>query len=340
MRYRFLGHSGLLVSEIGLGTNTFGGEDDPRSRALGALRQPEATAVVREAVENGVNLIDTADAYGGGHSEERVGIALKELGVAREEIIVLTKFFNRTGPGPNAAGASRMHIMNSIGRSLKKLGTDYIDLYMLHNYDPYTPMEETLDTLDALVRQGKVRYIGCSNLFAWQVMLALGVSAQRTLAKFSAIEGQYSVAERGIERELLPMLTHQRLGLVVFGALGSGLLTGKYGRDGTASGPARGEHVGATDRARAADAVEAMQPIAARRDVTIGQVAIAWVLARQAVSSVLLGARHAGQLHQNLGALDIKLDASELASLDAVCPLVLEHPGAIQVRLAGTRLPG
>ncbi len=339
MRYRFLGRSGLLVSEIGLGTNTFGGEHDARSRALGALSQADANAVMKAAVDNGVNLIDTADAYGGGESEIRVGTALRDLGMSRDDVILLTKFFNRTGPGPNAVGASRVHIMNSVERSLRKLGTGHIDLYMLHNYDPHTAMDEMLDALDILVRQGKLRYIGCSNLYAWQVMLGLGVSERRMIARFAAIEGQYSVAERGIERELLSMAENQGLGVVAFGVLGSGLLTGKYAADGSAQGPARGEHTGATDRGRAARAVDALRPIAALHGATPGQVAIAWVLAKKQVSSVLLGARDAVQLQNNLKSLALNLSSEEIATLDAVCPPAPEYPGVIQHRLATTRLP-
>lgn len=339
MRYRFLGRSGVLVSEIGLGTNTFGGAHDARSRALGALSQAEANAVMKAAIDEGVNLIDTADAYGGGESETRVGSALRELGIARDDVVLLTKFFHRTGAGPNAVGASRLHIMNSVERSLRELGTGHIDLYMLHSYDPHAAMEETLDALDILVRQGKLRYIGCSNLFAWQVMLGLGVSEKRLIARFAAIEGQYSVAERGIERELLPMAAHHGLGVVAFGALGSGLLTGKYAADGSTSGPARGEFAGATDRARAARAVVALRPIAARYGATPAQVAIAWVLAKKEISSVLLGARDAGQLRENLKSQSLALAPDEIAALDAVCPLAPEYPGVIQHRLAATRLP-
>jgi aryl-alcohol dehydrogenase-like predicted oxidoreductase len=341
MRYRFLGRTGLLVSELGLGTNTFGGGQDSRWKAFGALDRQGVGAVIGAALDAGVNLIDLADTYGDGESEARVGEALQDLGVARDQVILTDKACLRTGPGPNAVGLSRAHVMDSVETSLRKLKTDYLDIFQLHNFDAATPIEETLEALEILVRQGKVRYVGCSNFTAWQVAVARGVAEARRLPRIEAVEANYTVAARVIERELIPFLSHQGVGLLVWGPLGAGLLTGKYDRQGGGPEGARLVSGGSTiaNRERALDAVDVMRPIAAAHGASVGQVALAWLLAKPAVSSVIVGCKSPEQLRDNLAAMALTLTPEDMASLDAVAALPAEYPMTTQASAAANRLP-
>ena len=340
MRYRLIGDTGLLVSELGLGTNMFGGKSD-RWKAFGALDKSQATRVVGKALESGINLIDTADSYAEGESEVRVGEALAELSARREDVLIATKVCLRVGEAPNAAGLSRAHILNSIDRSLTRLKTDYVDIYQLHNFDSLTPFEETLGALDALVRQGKVRYVGCSNFAAWQLALLRGVSAARNLPRVESVEANYTISARVIERELVPLLQHQKIGLFVWGPLGAGLLTGKYDREG--HGPAGARLVsGATtmaNRDRALDAVDAMRPIATAHGVNVGQIALAWLLHKPFVTSVIVGCKNGEQLEDNLGATSVTLSKEELTALDKIAAPAVEYPMNMQASTAANRLP-
>jgi aryl-alcohol dehydrogenase-like predicted oxidoreductase len=340
MRYRLLGETGLLVSEIALGTNTFGGKSD-RWKAFGALDAKQVAAILGSAADAGINLIDTADSYGDGESEERVGQALRDLELRRESMLIATKVCLRTGTDPNAAGLSRAHILNSIETSLRRLKTDYVDIYQLHNFDPYTPLEETLETLAILVRQGKVRYLGCSNFAAWQVALMRGICEARNLPHIQSVEANYTISSRVIERELVPLLEHQGMGLIVWGPLAAGLLTGKYDRDGGGPQGARLASGASTmaNRARALDAVDIMRPIAEAHRTTVGQIAIAWLLSRKVVSSVVVGCKAPDQLKENLSALQVTLSKDDLAALDSCAPLPVEYPFNMQASAAAARLP-
>ena len=231
MRYRPLGRTGQFVSEICLGTMTFAGGAG-MWRAIGAVEQKGATALVERALAAGVNFIDTADVYSEGQSEVMLGQALRDLKVAREDVIVATKVRGRTGQGPNSVGLSRGHIMDQIAGSLKRLGLDYVDLYQIHGFDPVTPIEETLRALDDCVSRGLVRTIGCSNLAAWQIMKALGISERRGFARFETVQAYYTIAGRDLEREIVPLVEDQGLGVMVWSPLAGGLLTGKFARDG------------------------------------------------------------------------------------------------------------
>jgi aryl-alcohol dehydrogenase-like predicted oxidoreductase len=341
MRYRFLGRSGLLVSEIGLGTNTFGGQG-ARWEAFGALGQSEATAVMRTAIECGINLIDTGNTYGEGESEQRVGQALRDLGVARHEVHISTKVYGRMGPAANSAGASRANILSSVEDSLRRLKTDYLDLYLIHSFDSYTPIEETLRTMDDLVRQGKVRYPGCSNFAAWQVTLALGTAERLGLTRLAALEAMYAVAARDIEREILPMIQHQQVGLIVWGALAGGLLTGKYDSQGRGDG----RHAKATfhslpgdSKQRALAVAEAMKPIAQKYQVNPGNIAVAWLPQKPLVSSVILGAKRPEQVRDSVKALDLLLGQADMAQLDKLAPLTTEYPQFMQDAMSARRMP-
>jgi aryl-alcohol dehydrogenase-like predicted oxidoreductase len=230
MRYRPLGRTGQYVSEICLGTMTFSGGAG-FWRAIGALDQASSTALVGRAIEAGVNFIDTANVYAEGQSEIQLGQALNDLGVKREDVVIATKVRGRMGPGPNSVGLSRGHIMDQIAASLKRLGLDHVDLYQIHGFDPVTPIEETMRALDDCVRRGFVRTIGCSNLAAWQIMKALGISERLGLARFETVQAYYSIAGRELEREILPLVEDQGLGVMVWSPLAGGFLSGKFARD-------------------------------------------------------------------------------------------------------------
>ena len=232
MRYQKLGNTGLFVSELCLGTMTFGGEEGMWGK-IGQLRQAEAEQLVGSALDAGINFIDTANVYSEGRSEEITGQALKNLKIPRENVVVATKVFGETGTaGVNSRGSSRYHIMGSVKESLRRLQLDHIDLYQLHGFDPATPIEETLSALDTLVQQGHVRYIGVSNWAAWQIAKALGIAERLGLSRFASLQAYYTIAGRELERELVPMMQSEGLGLMVWSPLAGGLLSGKYRRDG------------------------------------------------------------------------------------------------------------
>jgi aryl-alcohol dehydrogenase-like predicted oxidoreductase len=327
MRYKRIGTSGLAVSELCLGTNTFGGADHEFWKTMGGLGQDDVNAIVARACEAGVNFIDTANTYAQGESEQRVGQALKDLKLRREDVIIATKIGGRLGAGPNAAGASRAHLLAEVENSLRRLKVDYLDICMLHYFDPATPLEESLRTLDRLVRDGKVRYLGCSNFAAWETMKALGVSEREGLERFAMIESHWSLATRELEREVVPLVLDQKLGLLVWGPLLGGLLTGKFSREGV--GPAEARSAGQVppvlSRERVFDVVDALRAVATPRGVTPGQIALAWLLHQPAVTSVLFGSRSVAQVADNLGAVQSKLSPDELAALDRATALTLDY---------------
>ena len=340
MRYRTLGHTGLLVSEICLGTMTFGGRG--YWTAIGALDQPLADRIVGRALDAGVNFIDTADVYSDGLAEEITGKAMRNSGRARTDLVLATKVFGPTGAGPNDRGASRGHIMDGVKASLKRLGTDYIDLYQIHALDQLTPMEETLRALDDLVRQGHVRYVGVSNWSAWALMKALGIAERHGWVRPVTLQAYYSIAGRDIEREIAPLLAAERLGLMVWSPLAGGLLSGKFTRNGQDPQDARRTSFDfpPVNRERLFECVEAMQPIAAAHGVSVARVALAYVLGKPFVTSVIIGAKTLEQLDDNLAAAALTLTPEQLATLDAVSALPAEYPGwMIEFQHARSRLP-
>jgi len=328
MRYNQLGRTGLFVSELCLGAMTFGGGDDMWGK-IGQLGQAEADALVRGAIESGVNFIDTADVYGGGRSEEITGQAIRNLGLKRDEIVVATKGFGQTGEGPNARGNSRYHLIDACKASLQRLQLDHIDLYQIHGFDPATPIEETLRALDTLVQHGHVRYVGVSNWAAWQIVKALGISERLGLHRFASLQAYYTIAGRELEREIVPMLRSEDVGLMVWSPLAGGFLSGKYTRDDEAS--ANGRRVAfdfpPVDRERGYGVIEAMRPIAAAHGVSVAQIALAWLLHQPAVTSVIIGAKRPEQLGDNLAAIKVRLSGAELETLDAVSRIPAEYPG-------------
>ncbi len=336
MKYRALGDTGVFVSELCLGAMTFGGRGQIW-QAIGGLDENSADAIVGRALDGGINFIDTADVYSSGESEEMVGKALQGR---RHEVVLATKVRGRMGTGPNEVGLSRLHIMEGVEASLKRLGTDYIDLYQIHRGDPFTAIEDTLRALDDLVRQGKVRYIGCSNLMTWQLMQAIGISRAEGLEHFKCTQSYYSLAGRELEREMIPLLEDQGLGLLVWSPLAGGFLTGKFTRDTTdAEGRRASFDFPPIDKERAFDTIDVMRKIAEEHDASIAQVAIAWVLSKRAVTSVIIGARKLSQLEDNLGSVDLTLSEHELNALNEVSELALEYPAWMDL-LASDREPG
>ena len=341
MRYRPLGRTGQFVSEICLGTMTFHGGSGIW-RAIGAVEQKGATALVERALAAGVNFIDTADVYSEGQAEVMLGQALRDLKVKREEVIVATKVRGRTGQGPNAVGLSRGHIMDQIAGSLHRLGLDHVDLYQIHGFDPVTPIEETLRALDDCVSRGLVRTIGCSNLAAWQIMKALGISERRGFARFETVQAYYTIAGRDLEREIMPLVEDQGLGVMVWSPLAGGLLTGKFSRDGKGPEGTRRATFDfpPVDKDRAFTIVDAMRPIAEAHGASVARVALAWLLRRKGVMSVIVGAKTIEQLDDNLAAADLALTDADLATLDAVSAPRPEYPGWMIARQSEGRLPG
>ncbi|WP_413988960.1 aldo/keto reductase [Labrys okinawensis] len=339
MRYNTLGGTGLLVSEICLGTMTFGGRGFWTN--IGTLDQSVADSIVAKALEAGVNFIDTADVYSEGLSEEITGKAMVNSGHKRSDIVLATKALGVVGQGVNDRGASRGHIMDAVKASLKRLGTDYIDLYQIHGLDQVTPIEETVRALDDLVRQGHVRYVGVSNWSAWTIMKALGIADRNGWTRPVTLQAYYTIAGRDLEREIAPLLKAERLGLMVWSPLAGGLLSGKYDREG--NGPEGSRRVSfdfpPVNKDRAFDCVDVMREIAEARGVSVARIALAWVLHQRFVMSVIIGAKTTEQLDDNLAATGVKLTAEELARLDKVSALPPEYPGWMIERQSANRLP-
>ena len=342
MKYKQLGRTGLFVSEICLGTMTFGGNEDAGMwKAIGSLPQADVDAIMERAIAAGVNFFDTADVYSFGASEQRLGQALKNLDVARKDVVIATKVYGQMGPGPNDRGASRGHIMDSVKASLDRLQTDHIDLYQIHANDTVTPIDETLRALDDLVSQGLVRYIGVSNWAAWKIAKAIGVSEAKGYARFETLQAYYTIAGRDLERELVPMLTSEQLGLMVWSPLAGGLLSGKFGPGSNNDTAARRTSFDfpPVNRDRAWECVAVMREVGEAHGVSVARVALAWLLAKPHVMSVIIGAKTVEQLNDNLAAADLTLTAEDMAKLDAVSALPSEYPGWMLERQGGGRIP-
>ena len=335
MKYRLLGNTGLYVSEMCLGTMTFG--SDGFWKVMGGLGQQTVNDIVKRSVDAGINFIDTANVYSLGQSEQLVGQAIKDLGLRRDELVVATKATGVMNESPNSCGQSRYHLMNELDASLKRLQLDHIDLYQLHGFDPLTPLEESLATLNDMVRSGKVRHIGLCNMAAWQIMKALAISDARHWARFVSVQAYYTIAGRDLERELVPLIQDQKLGLMVWSPLAGGLLSGKFSADGKGPDGARRASFDfpVVDKPRAFACIDAMRPMAARHGVSVAQIALAWLLAQPAVSTIIIGAKNVEQLNDNIAATKVVLDADELAALDEVSRLPSEYP-AWMLALQGT----
>jgi aryl-alcohol dehydrogenase-like predicted oxidoreductase len=336
MKYNLLGNTGLKVSELCLGTMTFGGKGI--WTAIGTLPQDEVDALVKKSVDAGINFIDTANVYSEGLSEQLTGQAIRNLGLHRDDLVIATKVRGKMGDGPNQSGLTRKHILQQADESLKRLQLDYIDLYQIHGFDALTPMEETLHALDTLVNSGKVRYIGCSNLAAWQIMKALGISQLKDYSKFVSLQAYYTIAGRDLEREVVPLLKDQQLGLMVWSPLAGGFLSGKYTRQAVAADGRRANFdFPPINKEKAYDIIDVMQEIATAKNVSVAQIALAWLLHQPVVTSIIIGAKRTEQLEDNLKATSIQLDAAELAQLEEISKLAAEYPGWMLERQSADR---
>jgi len=314
MQYTVLGNTGLIVSRLSFGAMTF----TAGNKSIGAVYKTEAddaNAMVRRALDAGINFFDTADAYAGGESETILGKALKGR---RHELVITTKVGNRTGPGLVQTGLNRRHILWSIDESLRRLGTDYVDLYVAHREDPYTPLEETLAALDEVVRSGKARYLGFSNWSAWRVAAAMEIQKANGWAPFTHGQMHYSLLIRDIERDMIPVMERYGLGLTVWSPLVSGFLSGKYTRESLAEKDNRlsGFDIMPFDKEHGFQLVEKLREISGKHKASVAQTAIAWLLSKKIVSSVIVGASKPQQLDDNLAATELHLAIEELAALD------------------------
>ncbi len=351
MRYRKLGRTGLTVSEICLGTMTFGG--DGFWKVIGALAQEASTKLTRAAFDRGVTFIDTADVYSNGLSEQALGKAIKDL--PRDELVIATKVFGRMGAygatdtpeakrraaNGNLWGLSRKHVFDAIDASLARLELDYVDLYQVHAFDPLTPLDETMAALDEVVASGRVRYIGLCNFAAWQIAKANGIAQANGYARFESAQMYYSIAGRDLEREVVPAVKDAEMGLLPWSPLAGGFLSGKFTREGGPSDARRAAFdFPPVDKDKAFDIVDAMRPIAEAHSVSVAQIALAWLLHKPAVTSVIIGAKTEAQLTDNIAAADVKLSAEDMTKLDAVSALTPEYPGWMLERQGGDRLSG
>jgi len=317
---------------------TFGGRGTV-FEVIGGLSQKESDSLIGQTIDAGINFFDTANVYGQGDSETQLA---KALGDRRKDVVIATKVFGRMGEGANNVGLSRLHIMQQCDASLKRMKTDYIDLYQIHGFDSLTSLDETMRALDDLVRQGKVRYIGCSNLAAWQVMKAQCISTVRNLERFVTLQAYYSLVGRDLEREIVPMLKDQGMGLLPWSPLAGGFLSGKYTRDREAANEGRRSKFDfpPVDREKGYAIVDALLEVGAHIGASVAQVALAWLLHQPHVTSIIIGAKNAGQLKDNLGAVYVKLTAADLERIDQPSALTPEYPGWMFAMQGTDRRPG
>ncbi|HKD48981.1 MAG TPA: aldo/keto reductase [Rhizomicrobium sp.] len=339
MKYNRLGRTGLYVSRICFGTMTFSGENF-LGGVIGNSDQKEATHLINKCLEAGVNFFDTADVYSAGNSEIMTGHAFRDLGLQRSEFVLATKVYGRMGKGVNDIGASRGHIMDGISRSLERLKLDYVDLYQIHATDLITPVEETMQALNDLVRQGMVRYVGVSNWTAWRIAKANGIAERHGWARIDSLQAYYSIAGRELERELVPLVEEDRIACLPWSPLAGGYLSGKFspGVGGKAEGRRKSFDFPPLDKDKADNIVAVMRPIAKAHNSSVARVALAYVLAKPWVTSVIIGARNEKQLDDNLEAVDLKLTAEEMTKLDETSALTSEYPHWMLERFGAERV--
>ncbi len=339
MKYNLLGNTGLKISELCLGTMTFGGKGYWTN--IGALEQKIAEELVSKAIDGGINFIDTANVYSEGLAEEITGKAIRNLGLNRDQLVIATKVRGKMHEDPNGSGLSRKHILHEVEASLKRLQMDYIDLYQIHGFDELTPIEETIDALDSLVKSGKVRYIGCSNIAAWHIMKAKAYSHYNRLASFVSLQAYYTIAGRDLEREIVPVLKDQHMGLMVWSPLAGGFLSGKYTRSKQAEEGSRRINFDfpPVNKEHAFDIIDVLEPMAKEKNASVAQLALAWLLHQRVVTTVIIGAKKVDQLEDNLKSVDVTFSPDELKKLDEVSKLSPEYPGWMMERQGGDRRP-
>jgi aryl-alcohol dehydrogenase-like predicted oxidoreductase len=339
MQYKTLGNTGVLVSELCFGTMTFGGKGywEP----IGQLKQNEVNNLIKISLENGINFIDTANAYSEGLAEELLGQALKDLKADRQQVVIATKVRVRMGPGANQVGLSRLHISDSVNDSLKRLKADHIDMLYIHGVDPLTPLEETMRGLEDVVRAGKVRYLGVSNHPAWKVVKANSYAEHMGWTKFVATQNYYSIACRDIEREIMPMAIEEGISIIPWSPLAGGFLSGKYTRGVEKAGNSRRDEFDfpPIDKEKAYDIIDVMLRIGKKHNVSAAQVALAWIRHKPGVTSTIIGAKKPKQLLDDIASTELKLSELELTELDQISFLTPEYPGWMMQRQMSGRMP-
>jgi aryl-alcohol dehydrogenase-like predicted oxidoreductase len=339
MKYNQLGKTGVLVSELCLGTMTFGGKG--YWKAIGEQTQEEVNKLTKTAIDSGINFIDTANAYSEGLSETMLGKALFSLGIQRQQVVIATKLRLRMGSGANQVGLSRLHISDSVEDSLMRLGLSHIDLMYIHGVDALTPLEETMRGLEDIVRSGKVRYIGISNHPAWMVAKANGIADKMGWTKFVALQNYYSIAARDVEREIIPLALSEGLALMPWSPLAGGFLSGKFTRNSEVAGDSRRDTFDfpPINKAKAYDIIDVLLQIGENHKVSAAQVALAYILKKPAVTSIIIGAKKHDQLMDNIAATKLLLLEEEMLQLDTISALTPEYPGWMLERQAQGRLP-
>jgi len=339
MKYNELGKTGVLVSELCLGTMTFGGKG--MWEAIGHLPQDEVNQIVKTSLDSGINFIDTANAYSEGLSETLLGESLKKLGISHQEVVIATKVRLRMGAGANQVGLSRLHIMDSVDDSLRRLQLSHIDLLYIHGVDPITPIEETMRGLEDVVRSGKVRYIGISNHPAWMVVKANSYADKMGWTKFVASQNYYSIASRDIEREIIPMALSEDIGIMPWSPLAGGFLSGKFTRKNPVAGNSRRDMFDfpPLNKEKAYDIIDVMEEMAGRYKVSVATIALNWVISQKGITSTIIGAKSLDQLNDNIKAVDLKLSTSDLKQLDECSALSSEYPGWMVNRQLQGRWP-
>ena len=339
MKYNELGKTGVLVSELCLGTMTFGGKGF--WEVLGQVPQDEVNQIVKTSIDSGINFIDTANGYSEGLSEIMLGVALKKLEIARQQVVIATKVRIRMGPGANQTGLSRLHIMDSVNDSLQRLQLSHIDLLYIHGVDPITPLEETMRGLEDVVRSGKVRYIGISNHPAWMVVKANSFADKMGWTKFVASQNYYTIAGRDIEREITPMAISENISLMPWSPLAGGFLSGKYTRANAVAGNSRRDTFDfpPVNKQKAYDIIDVMAEIGKAHQVSVATVALNWVIKQPGVTSTIIGAKTMLQLNDNIAAVSLQMTNEEMEQLNNVSALALEYPGWMVNRQTQDRWP-
>ena len=328
MKYKVLGNTGLKVSTLCLGTMNYGGKGF--FNYMGNLDQNAVDEQIKTVTDAGVNFIDTANIYSEGLSEQMIGQSIRNLSLNRDDLVLATKVRGSVGKGENDRGLSRKHIIQEVENSLRRLQMDYIDLYQIHTSDPLTPIEETIRTLDDLVRSGKIRYFGAANVAAWHLMKGLAYADNHNLDRFVSYQANYTLDTRDIEREIIPLLLDQKLGLMVWSPLSGGLLSGKYKRNlNSAEGRLNNFPFKPSNEERAYDVLDVLYTLAEHKKVSVSQLALAWLLYQPSVTSIIIGATKMEQLHDNLRSIDVVFSEDELQQLNTVSQLTKEYPGNV-----------
>jgi aryl-alcohol dehydrogenase-like predicted oxidoreductase len=340
MKSKNLGNTGVIVSELCLGAMTFGGRGF--WKAIGEQSQDEVNELIKTSFEYGINFIDTANVYSEGLSEKMLGKGIKELGINRQDLVIATKVRGRMGPGANQVGLSRLHIMDSVDDSLKRLDMDHIDLLYVHGVDELTPLEETMRGLEDVVRSGKVRYLGVSNHPAWKIAKANGIAQQMGWSRFMATQSYYSIAGRDIEREIVPLALSENIGIMPWSPLAGGFLSGKYTRQNEKAGDSRRDEFDfpPINKEKAYDIIDVMIKIGQTHGVSAARIALAWMLKKPGVTSIIIGAKRKDQLLDNIAATELDLSESEMQELDQISELSPEYPGWMIRRQQDGRWPG